>query len=970
MQLFGQGEGATFVVEREAHEGVKRIAVKVADDMCVVSGYRTEIIEHIPREKNSAVLFATLGKSKLLLELQQSNVIKTEAVEGKREVYGVRLLDISKEMREKNKELQQLEQLLVIYGSDKRGTIYGMFHLSELMGVSPLYFWGDAVPNVKTQMCIDKSINMVSKEPSVRYRGFFINDEWPCFGTWTFQHYNGFTAEMYDKIFELLLRLKGNYLWPAMWTSSFALDGPGEENERLADIYGVIMGNSHHEPCLRASEEWDIYRGENSVYGNTWNYVKNKDGLLKYWEDGLVRSGKYENMITVGMRGERDSEMEGPNSLCENIEILKDIITRQKELIKKNVQREEVPMLLAIYKEVEDYYYGDENTPGLREWDGLDDVILMFCEDNFGHMRYLPAKEENHSGGYGMYYHLDYHGDPISYEWINSTPLSAIWEQMTLAYEHGIQDVWMVNVGDLKGNEFPLSYFLELAYDYDTWGSTCINGTQAYTEKWMRTQFGEVVSGEVCTELANIMTKGVALIGRRRPEALSSTTYHPCNEREADRVLGEVNELLIALEKQEKSLPKQCLSAFYSMIYDDLQMGLNLIAMHIYAGKNQHYAKQGKRKANFYEEKVRECIKKDRDLIEIAAKRHGGKWHGMKSGSHIGFQKWNEDGCRYPITMHVEPFHRPRMVVSRADEERILLKNYGKYDTMDIKDFTYAGVKEVLVEIANDGIGTFTVTLQSEPCAWLQMELSNDVVEMQEVLRLQCINELLPKELEKCVVLISDGDTTVQLNVYGRKCIPEDIPFNTFVGCDGIISILAEHYSRAEGFVGTVDEMDHTMGRATVLQDFGLCGSGVKNMAQLLGNGKDMGLVLTYDVYAPKEAQYQIELWSAPSNPLSRGKKYGYKIRNAGMNTKWKDIEIWSENYQAGKAGCREWADGVVEQIHKTTSILDLKQGVNSIEVALLDSNIVLEKILIYLEDIKIKSSCMGPMESYFVRNK
>lgn len=970
MQLFGQGECAVFLVEQEAYEGVKRIAKKVAEDVRLVSGYRPVIAPEPTQKMRDVVLFATVGKSRLLERLGACKELDVGMVAGKREVYAIRLIHISRTIQQQIAELGNVEHLLVIYGSDKRGTIYGMFHLSELMGVSPLYFWGDATPAKRREMRMDESVEMVSKEPSVRYRGFFINDEWPCFGNWTFHHYNGFTAEMYDKVFELLLRLKGNYLWPAMWTSSFALDGPGEESARLADIYGVIMGNSHHEPCLRASEEWDIYRGENSRYGNAWNYVTNKEGLLHYWEDGLKRSGKYENIITVGMRGERDSVMEGPKCLADNIAVLKDIITRQKHMIDEivNCDGRHTPMLLAIYKEVETYFYGDATTPGLKEWEGLEDVILMFCEDNFGHMRYLPEKGKKHPGGYGMYYHLDYHGDPVSYEWINSTPLTAIWEQMTLAYEHGIRELWMVNVGDLKGNEFPLSYFMELAYDYETWGSGCVNGTLRYTEKWMQIQLQDWVSEQQCRKLAEILTKGIALIGRRRPEALSSRTYHPCNEREADRVLEEVEHLLTQLQEMKETLPDGCMPVFYSMIYDDLQMGLNVIAMQIYAGKNEHYAHQGKIIANVYEKKVRECIVRDREIIAEAALRCDGKWYGMKSGSHIGFRKWNEDGCRYPLTMHVEPFCRPRMLVSRADDERILQKNYGVYDTMEIRDFTYAGTKTVGIEIANDGNGSFEVTIEATPCEWLEIEMENRQVKEQEMLYLRCKKEFLPKELEVCKVLISDGDATVELDVYGRATVTEKFPNGTFLERAGVISILAEHYAKAE----CLWEDGSKMRRAgeedvVVLRDFGLCGSGVKNMTGLCEGAESVNVGFTYYVFAEQEGRYQMELWSAPSNPILAEEQYCYRIRNADIDLKWETPDVLPEGYQAGMAGCEAWSRGVIEQVHKTVTEISLKKGINRIEVAWSTYNLVLEKILIYCSDIQIKPSCMGPSESYFV---
>ena len=290
-----------------------------------------------------------------------------------------------------------------------------------------------------------------------------------------------------------------------------------------------------------------------------------------------------------------------------------------------------------------------------------------------------------------MYYHLDYHGSPVSYEWINSTPLTAIWEQMTLAYEHGIKDVWMVNVGDLKGNEFPLSYFMALAYDFDRWGSTAPNQTRMFTEQWLGIQFGSVISKRQCKELEEVLTKGTELISRCRPEALGTETYHPYHYGEADKVLQDTEILREKLDRLEQELPAESLPAFYSMIYDNLTKGINLIQMQIYAGKNHHYARQGKKYANYFGEKLSECIRQDQTLTDLAMKRWNGKWYGMGMGSHVGFRKWNEDGCRYPVRMYVEPFGKHRLMVSRADDDRILVKNYGICESMEIRDFLYAG---------------------------------------------------------------------------------------------------------------------------------------------------------------------------------------------------------------------------------------------------------------------------------------
>lgn len=978
MWLFQEGSVTPFLVEEEAWEGVKRIAEKVADDVETVCGNRPEIYQEGTGQARRLVWMATVGRSPLLATLAEQGILELSGVRRKREVYGIRLFERAKTEEESRlwniPEFAQVEELLVIYGSDKRGTIYGMFRLSELIGVSPLYFWGDAKPGKRESMWVDSSVEMISKEPSVKYRGFFINDEWPCFGNWTFHHYGGFTAEMYDKVFELLLRLKGNYLWPAMWTSSFALDGPGEKSACLADIYGVIMGNSHHEPALRAGEEWDIYRGSDSVYGNEWNYVTNKEGLLRYWEDGLKRSGKYESIITVGMRGERDSVMEGPTSLVQNIEILKDIIANQKKLIWENVHRkgENPPLLLAIYKEVEQYFYGANGVEGLKEWDGIDDVIWMFCEDNFGHMRYLPEQEwGEHKGGYGMYFHLDYHGAPVSYEWINSTPLSAIWEQMTLAYEYGIRDVWMVNVGDLKGNEYPLSYFMELAYDFETWGSDAVNATREYTKQWMRTQFGEELSEEQRGRLADLLTEGTALIGRHRPEALTSETYHPCHEQEASRVLQEVKRLQDELERWEHKMPPKRKSGYYSMIYDPLCMGLNLIAMQIYAGKNAHYARQGKKIANEYADLVAACIQEDKRLIRQAAERGGGKWHGMYGGAHIGFVKWNEDGCNYPLRIYVEPFERPRLVVSRADGTETLLKNYGSPDTLELTDFMDAGVETIDLELANGGAGSLVCEITAEECDWLKWELSGPEIFLQERLRLRCVPALLPDTEEVRTVKIRAEDTEVELHVHGKRVDTEAVSVHAFFPRAGKIVMLSEHYAEASVYTGGKEP-----GLIT-LKDFGLCGSGIKckpftyriedtKYRELLSrdNANVCLPYASYFVWAEEPGDYLAEVWSAPSNPVSPGRKLQFAIRSRMTCHRWSVCDVLPQDYRAGDASCKAWCDGVIAQIHKTTCSLQLQKGQNEIQIGFLDGVLLLQKVIIYPQGTVPEESAMGPMEN------
>ncbi len=944
-ELVKDKQVAKILVEADEYEGVRMIADKSANDIEMVTGILPEIISEKPEQCKNILVYATIGKSKILEQLEEENKLSLENVKDKREVFGIKLI---------HQPFQGIENMLLIYGSEKRGTIYGIFTLSEIIGVSPLVYWGDVKPVHRDELILGKEIEQISKEPSVKYRGFFINDEWPCFGNWTFDHFDGFTSEMYDKVFELLLRLKGNYLWPAMWTSSFALDGPGEENSKLADLYGVIIGNSHHEPCLRASEEWDIYRGEDSVYGNEWNYVSNKEGLLKYWEDGLKRSGKYESIITVGMRGERDSSMEGTETLQDNIDVLKDIIENQKSLIEENVEKD-APLLLAIYKEVEEYFYGDDQISGLREWDGLDDIILMLCDDNYGNMRTLPdEKMLEHTGGYGMYFHLDYHGSPVSYEWVNSTPLTKIWEQMTQCYEHGVREVWMVNVGDLKHNEFPLSYFMALAYDFDKWGTDEVDSPHQFTKDWIKCQFEDRISKKQSEILQKTITTGIRLNYLRRPEALNSRVYHPVHYHEADRVLSKTKSVIDSLNYLKTSLPDTCQPAFLSIIYYSLSAAMNLIQMQVYAGKNEHYSRQGKKIANLYKDKVSDAIQQDKILGQEFANLFDGKWKGMELAPHIGFTKWNEDGCRYPLLIEVKPFDKPRMVVSRSDKKEIYLKNYGENEKIYVKDFLYPGTKEVYIEVANDGLATYTCRVDKGDCSWLSLSWEEKEIHNQELLVITCNEDELPIEKEKCTLLLSDGDTEVDVIVYGKKNNYNNLPPMTFYEKEGLIAVKANNYSKL---------ISKEIGEFKLLKDFGKTGHGLKAFPLTENYDLGKGPEAEYLIAVEEEGDYNLEVWSSPSNPLlPKGRlNFGYRVNNEDI----KKIPSVPDDYLGGEPSCEEWSMGVLNQIHKTNTEVYLNKGLNKITFYPVDAGFVLEGFIIFQSDLQPLKSYQGPIESW-----
>ncbi|MBR6151687.1 MAG: glycosyl hydrolase 115 family protein [Lachnospiraceae bacterium] len=967
-----------FVLETTAFPGVQRIAEKVAKDIKAVCGQLPKVlVQDLPKDQEAGegglkaledfvdknmIFVGTLGNSETLGYLGEFGVLDLSKIRGKREVYSITIIGNS----------------LVIAGSDKLGTIYGLFALSEYIGVSPMVKFGDAVPQPNKILIAEEDIEIVSKEPSVKYRGFFINDEWPCFGNWAMGHFGGVNAKLYDQVFEFLLRMKGNYLWPAMWASSFPLDGPGSANEELADMYGITIAYSHHEPCLRASEEWDKVKGPDSRYGNEWNFHTNQEGLLNYWMDSLKRSGKYQHMITIGMRGERDSSMLGPDStLKDNIDLLKSVIKAQRGLIMHyvNFDLDKVPQLLALYKEVEAYFYGDDETEGLKDWEELENVIFMLCEDNYGHMRTLPTEEiRSHKGGFGMYYHLDYHGGPVSYEWMPSTPLSLIWEQMTEAYEYGIKDVWIVNVGDIKGNEVALNYFLDLAYDFEKWGSSAVGSWKVWLNQWAKKVFAGT-SELLQQALADIYEGFVKLNFMRRPEALYAGLYHPCNYNETFRMLETINQLEALNERTFEVLDRISRLPAYSMIYYPAKISMNLLKMQLYAGKNQYYAQQGRPAANVCGELVKQCIDEDKRLCEEFREFRNGKWAGMEMEKHVGFTKWNDDGWKYPLRCFVEPVTAPRMSVSRADDPWLATKNYGAPQCIRVHDFLDPGKQQVALEISNDGIGSFNYTVkaeQGEIPAWLQVSSAEGVTETISKVTLTCDREALQKAMEDVKgedgstqndgiqtvrLLISDGDTVVAVEVKAVNVNLDGLEKGTFLPdpMEGVIVMEANHYAEKKDVDGV---------GFVCLEGHGRSGNGMKvlpSTAEFLPKEEKPELI--YRFVLPEAGKYRVELWTSPVNSVVNNRALRVHLENG---TQTKNMNILNPSYRGGDYNDPKWSAAVMNQIHVVGTEMNFESGVQTLSIGALEAGMVLERIVIYPAGKKLKASYLGPEESYF----
>lgn len=959
-------------LEQSAFPGVIRVTEKVAHDVELVSGKKPQILveKEIPETLESSgedwtIIAATKGKSSFLKKLEEAGSAELKELEQKRECYAW----IFPEIKNRTKS-----NLLVIAGSDKRGTIYGLFHLSEMLGVSPFVDWCGLMPPKQEKIELREDMACISKEPSVRYRGFFINDEWPAFGNWCNHNFGGFNAKAYDHVFELLLRLKGNYLWPAMWSARFADDGPDLLNAELADEYGIIMGMSHHEPCLRQGEEYKYLRGKNSVYGDAWNFRTNREGITKFWEDGLKRSGKFENVITVGMRGEADTAIMGKNATLEdNIQLLRDVLKTQKKLIQERVNPDltKVPRMIALYKEVEEFFYGNEKTKGLMGAEELEDVILMLCDDNYGNLRTLPTEEmRKHAGGYGMYYHLDYHGWPVSYEWINSSYLPKIWEQMSMAYDFGVRELWMVNVGDIATQEFPLSFFLDMAYDFDRWGSRAFNCTQEYTRKWVRQQFGSVEE-ETQDTIADILEQYTKIIHRRRPEALNPETYHPVQEKESSRIFEEEEQLLKKLQDVYETIEKtnpQNLSAFIALVYYPAFGTMNLVKMQILAGWNHYYANLGAVCANDYGDEVERCMEQDRKAVEMYHQMDQGRWYGMGMSQHIGFTHWNEDECRNPVVMRVIPLKKRSILVAADGTAQHAEGSPWLDNTMKLKDFLNPDCTRASVTLYSRSDLKAEYKVLKKP-GWLSVEPMEgwlDGVSQKKVrLNLTLIKQRLPETNQDTIqdsleIATPEGKCEITVPVYTGNLQDKK---NVFVDTMGYLSIEAAHY--VNSVPGNYKDRQVKFEN---LQGYGKTNSAMKAFPSdaCTVPGQDAPY-LEYQFVLEESGTYEAEFYMQPSNPVTRENQLLYAVRiNEEMTETVNAVE---KDYQVGDQA-EKWAEGVLSQIRRQTVSIKCRAGFNTLRVYHVTPGFVLEKIVIYPMGEKPEESYLGPAETYHGRQE
>lgn len=922
--LVENGIPGSIVVSESDYPGVLKTAKLFQKDLSYVSGREAELITGDQPKSGNVIIVGTVGKSKLIDELVKERKIDVSALKGKWEQFLI--IPVKQPMK-------GVSNALVIAGSDKRGTIFGMFEISGKMGVSPWYWWADAPVKVRKNIFVKSGTHTLG-EPNVKYRGIFINDEAPALTGWAREKFGGFNSQFYEKVFELILRNKANYLWPAMWRPAvFATDDP--ENLRLADEYGIVISTTHHEPMMRYHEEWSRYNG------GAWNYETNKEKLQQFWREGIERMGNYESVVTLGMRGDGDEAMSEETA----VGLMKTIIADQRKIISEVTGKpaDQTPQVWALYKEVQDYY-----DKGLRV---DDDILVLFCDDNWGNVRILPKEEDlDHKGGYGMYYHFDFVGGPVSYRWINVTQIERVWEQMNLAYEWGVKDLWIVNVGDIKPMELPISFFLDFAWNTDITAADL----PGYYENWAEQQFGKKHAKEIA-EITALYTKYSA---RRTPEMIKPDTYSLENYRESDRILDEYNSLFEKSKNIYEQLPENYKSAYYQLVLFPIEVSKNLNEMYVAAGKNRLYGLQSRASTNLYADEVKEKFFKDAELAKYYHQTLAdGKWNHMMAQTHIGYTNWNNPPVnKMPEVSYIQVPSWAGLGyviengVSRNQWSRggLFSQSFSSFDPLNDQNY--------YIEIFNRGGEKLSYNLKAKN-EWIKLSSEKGTVQYDEKVFVSIDWSKAPKGQHTGEIVISGAGQEFTVKVPIRNDLPEA---SGFVENNGVVSIEAANFTRK------FDSKDITW---TVVPNMGRTTSSITvepaNAERQTPGKKTPRVEYEFTVFDEKELK--VEAYLSPT--LNYKKNEGLKYAIAIDDEEPQIINIHEGDTKPDWEYPDWWNNSVTDHIRKKQSVHKaVKPGKHTLKIWMVDPGVVFQKFII--DAGGLKPSYLGPPESKVVDNR
>jgi hypothetical protein len=949
---------ADIFVDEKDHNTVRLAANLFADDVERITGERPAVISNSQPAGRHCIIIGSIESSSLIKGLIAEKRIDVTEIEGRWEACLTQVVD---------DPLPGVGRALIIAGSDRRGTAFGVFELSKQIGVSPWYYFAD-VPVKKRDHIAVKAGRYVLPSPSVKYRGIFINDEMWGLRPWAMYTHapdegKGIGPSTYARIFELMLRLKANLLWPAMHQKTKPFNYY-EENKTVADEYGIVMGSSHIEPMLRnnmGGAEWDT-----EYPGQAWDYSQNKENINLYWKKRVRENGKYENMYTLGKRGKDD---EAGTEIT--VEVLEQIFSDQRKILGKWVNKDltKVPQVLIPYTEVLDLYNQGLQVP--------DDVIICWPDDNFGNIRQLPDKaEQMRTGGSGVYYHFQWlNGATTAYPWTCTTPLGLTWSEMKKAYDFGVDDMWIVNVGDIKPAEINIEYFMQLAWDIHAWD---YSNSSLFLKQWAAREFGE----EPSTAISEILSKHYELGYARRPENLVlwngrrkelSWEWFSLDhyDDEVQRRINDYTHLIKRVDSVYYSLPVEMKDAFFqTVVYNVKGTALQNLKI-LNAQKSHAYGRQKRSSAAVYAAKAQQAENGIYELIHHYNRELptvGDKWDHMASLPGPWGGQWHQ--WDMPPLSNYSGEGVPRLAYSLEGGDSIHLPGFSVFSN-----------DSAFIDLYNIGNGAVYWSVDTST-GFIEISQTSGVVYDEKRIWMKINYDKAPKGLNVDGKLRlywstsrrdewSDWDN---LSEEGREAFRSSIAnspadghlyelnysvFNPespvpgeitgFVESNGYTAIEAEHFSRKkdrEAGWEIIEGLGRTGNSITVLPP-------TVEPVEIADSILIKSPVVEYDLYLFTEGDHILQLNCSPGNPINRD--YGQRIAVA--------LDDGLPRVISYERGNRSVMDNLMT-LHAKLHVE--KAGEHVLKIWMVDPGIVIDKII--LDAGGLKESYLGPLESTRMR--